>query len=305
MYSIAAFYKFTELADYAAWQRPLVDLCESNQILGTVLLASEGINGTIAGSADGVGSVLNHIRSDPRTADLPVKFATADTPPFHRLKVRLKNEIVSLGVGPVDSEHNTGNKVSPMDWNDLISDPNVVLVDTRNDYEYAVGTFEGAINPRTRSFTEFPDWVASNPDLDDKPKVAMFCTGGIRCEKASAYLKDLGFEDVYELDGGILRYLETVPEAESTWNGECYVFDRRVSVGHGLVPGDNEICVNCDRVLDPNDRSEPGYVQGVTCGACVDTISEGRKARFTERQHQIELASERGTVHLGRSVEAT
>lgn len=303
MHTIAAFYTFTELADYASWQEPLTDLCELNEVFGTILLASEGINGTIAGPAYGVEAVIDHIRSDARTADLPVKLATADTPPFHRLRVRLKSEIVSLGVGPVDSEHNTGHRVSPAEWNNLIADPNVVLVDARNHYENAVGTFDGAINPRTRSFTQFPEWVASTHELADKPKVAMFCTGGIRCEKASAYLKGLGFDEVYQLDGGILAYLETVPEDESAWTGECYVFDRRVSVGHGLVPGDNEICVNCDRVLGPADRLEPGYVKGVTCIACVDTISDDRRARFTERQHQMELAADRGVNHLGRSID--
>jgi UPF0176 protein len=253
MFHIAAFYKFTELADYAALREPLLNVCRSN-----------GVN--------------------------------------LRLKVRLKSEIVSLGVGDVDSASGTGIRVAPEDWNDLISDPDVILIDARNDYENAIGSFSGAINPSTRSFTQFPEWIASNPDMADHPKVAMFCTGGIRCEKASAYLKDQGFDEVYQLDGGILRYLETIPETESAWEGECYVFDRRVSVGHGLVPGDNEICPNCNTVLSADDRTMPGYSVGVACGGCVDTITDDRRERFTERQHQIELAAERGDQHFGGQV---
>ena len=299
MFHIAAFYKFTDLTDYASLRDPLLERCRENDVIGTVLLAAEGINGTIAGPKDGVAAVLDHIRSDSRTSDLVAKHSTSERDPFLRLKVRLKKEIVSLGVGVVDSAEGTGTRVAPEDWNDLIARSDVVLIDTRNDYEYAVGTFGGATNPRTRSFTQFPDWIAENEDLDARPKVAMFCTGGIRCEKASAYLKTQGFDEVYQLDGGILRYLETIPETESAWEGECYVFDRRVSVGHGLVPGHNEICPNCNAVLSPEDRSADGYAVGVTCAGCVDTISDDRRSRFTERQHQIELAAERGIGHLG------
>jgi UPF0176 protein len=300
VFEIAAFYKFVPLPDHEDLRDPLIRICDANEVLGTVLLASEGVNGTIAGSASGVESVLDHLRSDSRLADLVTKHSQAEQPPFLRLKVRIKREIVSLGVGEVDAAGNTGHRVAPEDWNDLIAQPDVLVIDTRNDYEYAVGTFEGAVNPRTRSFTEFPDWIESNRANVDKPKIAMFCTGGIRCEKASAYLKEQGFDDVYQLDGGILRYLETVPEADSSWEGECYVFDRRVTVGHGLVPGDKEMCVNCDRVLGPDDRTEPGYIEGVCCAVCASSITEDRRARFTERQHQINLAIERGTAHLGR-----
>ncbi|KAA3639491.1 MAG: rhodanese-related sulfurtransferase [Armatimonadetes bacterium] len=300
MFRIAAFYRFVELDTFADLRDPLHRVCRENDVVGTVLLAPEGINGTIAGSEDGVVAVLDHIRSvDPRLAEIDVKFSESLEAPFVRLKIRLKKEIVSLGVGAVDTVRSTGQRVPPEDWNSLISDPNIVLIDARNDYEVAVGTFDGAINPATRSFTQFPQWIASRPELADKPRIAMFCTGGIRCEKASAYLKDQGFEDVYQLDGGILRYLETVPEEDSSWNGECYVFDRRVSVGHGLVPGDKEICVNCNRVLGDDDRSRNGYIEGVSCPACADSITESRRARFAERQHQIELARKRGTSHLG------
>ncbi len=300
MFAIAAFYKFVPLPDFADLREPLLRVCESNDVMGTILLASEGVNGTIAGPHEGVAAVVDHLRSDARLDDLVTKHSEALDPPFLRLKVRLKREIVSLGAGEVDSAGNTGHRVAPEDWNDLIARPDVLLIDTRNDYEYAVGTFEGALNPVTRSFTEFPEWIEANRDMVAKPKIAMFCTGGIRCEKASAYLRDRGFDEVYQLDGGILHYLETIPEAESAWDGECYVFDRRVTVGHGLTPGDKEICVNCDRVLDADDRTLDGYEEGVTCATCVDTITPDRLSRFRERQHQIALASTRGTTHLGQ-----
>jgi len=304
MFHIATFYKFVSLENLRKTRKRVETLCLKNDAHGTILIASEGINGTIAGPSDGIAAVLDGLRSDPCFEDLVVTYSTASEPPFLRLRVRLKKEIVSLGVGAVDAVHRTGHRVSPGDWNALISDPDIVLIDARNDYEVAVGTFAGAINPGTRSFTQFPEWIASSPEFASKPRIAMFCTGGIRCEKASAYLKDQGFDDVYQLDGGILRYLDTVPEDDSTWDGECYVFDRRVSVGHGLLPGDNEICVNCNRVLGAADRSEDGYVEGVSCPACVDSITEDRRTRFAERQHQIELAKQRGTSHLGSSIDA-
>jgi UPF0176 protein len=299
VFHIAAFYKFTHLDDHASLREPLLAVCRENDVKGTILLASEGINGTIAGPNEGVTAVLTHMRSDPRLADLAAKHSTADSDPFLRLKVRLKAEIVSLGVGEIDAVEETGIRVDPQDWNELIARPDVVVIDTRNDYEFAIGSFAGATNPQTRSFTQFPEWVGSNPELASRPKIAMFCTGGIRCEKASAYLKDQGFEEVYQLDGGILRYLETTPEAESVWEGECYVFDRRVSVGHALVPGDNEICPNCNAVLSAEDRTMEEYAVGVTCNGCVDSITDDSRARFRERQHQIELATERGDQHLG------
>jgi len=300
MFQIAAFYQFTRLDDYAALRDPLLATCQANRVLGTVLLAEEGVNGTIASeSREAIEAVLDHLRSDPRLTDLRAKYSTAAEPPFLRLKVRLKKEIVTLGVGEVDAVQGTGTRVAPDEWNELIARDDVILIDTRNDYEHAVGTFEGALNPQTRSFGEFPDWIAEQ-DFENPPKVAMFCTGGIRCEKASAWLLDNGFDEVFQLDGGILKYLETVPENESTWDGECYVFDRRVTVGHGLVPGDTEICVNCNRVIDASDRDLDGYEEGVTCPSCVESISDDRRSRFRERQHQITLARQRGTTHFGR-----
>lgn len=303
MFHIAAFYRFAPLDDFESMRAPLRAVCEENEVLGTILLADEGVNGTIAApTAAGVEAVLDHLRSDPRLSDLEAKYSTATEPPFLRLKVRLKKEIVTLGVGDVDAVTNTGTKVPPAEWNDLIRRDDVVVIDTRNDYEYAIGTFEGAINPETDSFGEFPEWIDEHTNLDEPPKIAMFCTGGIRCEKASAWLRERGFEEVYQLEGGILKYLEKVPETESTWDGECYVFDRRVTVGHGLEVGDTEVCINCNRVVTPDDRDRDGYETGVTCPACVDAITDDRRARFRERQYQIELAAQRGTAHLGRSV---
>jgi UPF0176 protein len=298
MYTIAAFYHFAPVDNPAALKAAVLATASTVAISGTILIAPEGVNGTIAGSEDGVSAVLDRIRNTKGFANLAVKVASDDTDPFLRFKVRVKKEIVSLGVGDVDTQAKTAVHVSPDQWNDLISDPDVVVIDTRNAYEVAVGTFDGAVDPGTRSFTEFPEWIRRNPDLRGK-RLAMFCTGGIRCEKATAYLKDEGFTDVFQLDGGILKYLETVDKDESMWNGECYVFDRRVSVGHGLVPGNLEICPNCDTVLDDAARSATGYRTGVTCPACHDAITADRFTRFSERQHQIELADARGTTHLG------
>ena len=304
-FHIAAFYRFVELHEHADLVGPLTRMCALHGTTGTILVAPEGVNGTIAGSRDGVDSVLDHLRSDPRLADLEAKTSTANSAPFLRMKVRLKKEIVSLGVGPVDVVANTGTRIPPDAWNEVISDPDVVVVDTRNDYEVAVGTFRGAISPATASFTEFPEWVANAPELADKPPIAMFCTGGIRCEKASAYLRDQGFDTVFQLDGGVLKYLETVKISDSAWEGECYVFDRRVSVGHDLIPGDYESCPNCSTALDAGARRSPKYVKGVACEVCADTTSDDRRRRFTERQSQIDLAEARGQHHLGQVPGAT
>jgi UPF0176 protein len=301
VFHIAAFYRFADLPDYEAFQDRLVGLAAEGGVKGTILLAPEGVNGTIAGARDEVEAMLDLLRTDPRLAGLTEKWSMAESDPFLRLKVRLKNEIVTLRVGEVDSINNTGNHVPPDQWNELISDPDTIVIDTRNDYEHAIGTFANAVNPETRRFGEFPKWIESQPNIKDK-KLAMFCTGGIRCEKGTAYLKEQGFEEVYQLEGGILNYLEVMPPDESLWDGECYVFDRRVSVGHGLVPGDLEVCPNCNTVLDEADRGRAEYRVGVHCAACHDTISEDRVTRFSERQRQIELATERGELHLGHIV---
>ncbi|MGI9643108.1 MAG: rhodanese-related sulfurtransferase [Acidimicrobiia bacterium] len=300
MFHIAAFYRFTEIQDPAAIREEILVVCGSNDVKGTILLAPEGLNGTIAGPQEGIENVLDHLRSLDEIDQLPAKHSTATSDPFLRLKVRIKKEIVTLGVGTVDTRANTGEHVPASDWNELISDPDVTVVDTRNTYEVAIGSFEGATDPHTRSFTEFPDWITATDGLAKDTKLAMFCTGGIRCEKATAYLAEQGFTNLFQLEGGILKYLESVPEADSMWDGECYVFDRRVSVGHGLVPGTMEVCPNCNVVVNTEARGAEGYRTGVTCPECFDTITDDRKARFAERQRQIDLAAERGTQHLGR-----
>ena len=299
MYTVAALYHFTRFDDPAALRDPLLDLCKSKGIMGTLLLAKEGINGTIAGPRAGIDAVLAHIRALPGSADLEHKESTASTPPFHRMKVRLKKEIVTMGQPDVDPVSRVGNYVDPADWNDLISAPDVAVIDTRNDYEVAIGTFEGAVDPETKSFGEFPEWWEKNKHRFHNKRIAMFCTGGIRCEKSTNYLMGQGVEDVYHLKGGILKYLEEVPQDQSKWDGECFVFDARVSVGHGLEEGPHILCHACRRPLRPEDRDNPAFEQGVSCHQCIDETSEADKGRFRERQKQMQLAKERGTHHIG------
>jgi UPF0176 protein len=301
VFHIAAFYLFAGLQRLETVRDRLVAFGAECDVKGTVLLAPEGVNGTIAGPKEDVEAFLELLRSVDRLSELEAKWSTAEEDPFLRLKVRLKKEIVTLRVGDVDAANNTATHVPASEWNELISDPDTVVIDTRNDYEFSIGTFASAVNPETRRFGEFPAWIESHPDMKCK-RIAMFCTGGVRCEKGTAYLREQGFEEVYQLEGGILAYLETVEQEDSLWNGECYVFDRRVSVGHGLVPGNLEVCLNCNTVLGDGDRSLPGYLVGVHCESCHDTISEDRRARFTERQHQIELAAARGQPHLGQAL---
>ena len=300
---IAALYKFVQLSDYTALQKPLFDYCEANQVKGTLLLAEEGINGTIAGSAAGVQAVLEYLRQDPRLATLAHKESWAEEMPFYRMKVKLKREIVTMGVPNVHASTMAGTYVKPEQWNQLIADPDVVVVDVRNDYEVSIGSFAGAVNPHTASFTEFPEWVkaqsAEGGLLSKTSKVAMFCTGGIRCEKSTAYLRSQGFDEVYHLEGGILKYLETVPEEESRWDGECFVFDERVSVLHGLAPGNYELCRACRQPLSAADKLSEFFVDGVSCPHCHDTHTEEQKQRFMERQKQVELAKKRHQRHIG------
>lgn len=300
-YLTAALYKFVDLPEHATWREPLRTLCESQGVKGTLLLAREGINGTIAGPEAGVRAVLAWLRGDTRLADLQHKESWADTPPFHRLKVRLKHEIVTLGVPGLDPTRTVGTYVKPADWNALIEQPDVLLIDTRNDYEVKIGTFEGAVNPGIRSFTELPAWLAQQPALQgpNKPRVAMFCTGGIRCEKSTALLKMQGFEEVYHLEGGILKYLEEVAPGSSRWRGECFVFDERVSVGHGLAPGASELCRSCRWPLTEEDRQSPLFEQGVSCPHCHDQRDAAARERLAERQRQVLLARERGAQHIG------
>ncbi len=298
MYTIAALYHFTRFDDPASLQDPLLALCKAEGVRGILLLAGEGINGTIAGRRAAIDRVLAHIRALPGCADLEHKESIAETQPFGRLRVRLKNEIVTMGQPDVDPMAGTGHYVDPADWNDLITSPDVAVIDTRNDYEVAIGTFEGAIDPETASFRDFPAWWEANKDRFHNKRIAMFCTGGIRCEKSTNYLLGQGIEDVYHLKGGILKYLEEVPQDQSTWNGECFVFDGRVSVGHGLKEGPHQLCYACRRPILPEDMSRAEYEHGVSCHHCVDETSEDDKNRFRERQKQIALSEARGEKHM-------
>ncbi len=303
---VAALYRFTPFADCAALKAPLALVCCSNDVKGTLLLAPEGINGTIAGTDAGVEAVLDHIRALPGCADLDVKESRAEQPPFHRMKVRLKREIVTMGEPDVDPRLGAGRYVEPAQWNALIAEPGVVVIDTRNDYEVAVGTFAGAIDPGTTSFRDFPDWFRANRErllgAGAAPKVAMFCTGGIRCEKATAFLKAEGVAEVFHLKGGVLKYLETVAPDESLWRGECFVFDERVAVGHGLARGSHELCRACRMPVSVAARLSPLYVEGVSCPACHDARDAAQRARYAERHRQTQLAEARGQAHVGAAL---
>jgi UPF0176 protein len=295
---VAAVYKFVKLPDFAEKQHSLLSLCQSHGVKGTILLAPEGINGTIAASRQAVDSVLSFLRSDPRLADLEHKESYADGSPFERMKVRLKKEIVTIGRTGVDPNEQVGTYVSPKDWNELICDPEVTVVDTRNDYEVRIGTFKGAENPHTESFREFPEYVHKHLDPNKHKKVALFCTGGIRCEKASSFMLSQGFQEVYHLKGGILKYLEEVPESESLWDGECFVFDQRIAVSHGLETGSYDMCPSCGRPISEADKSSPKYQEGVSCAYCFDSLSEEKKTRQQEKKRQLELARKRNGQDL-------
>ncbi|MXQ08151.1 rhodanese-related sulfurtransferase [Alphaproteobacteria bacterium GH1-50] len=299
MIVVAALYRFTPFPDPAALKAPLAEIACANGVRGTLLLAREGINGTIAGTRKGIDAVLDHIRALPGCADLDWKESEADTNPFGRLKVRLKKEIVTLGQEDVDPRRKVGAYVPPSDWNNLISRPDVAVIDTRNGYEVAIGTFEGAVDPETETFRDFPAWWAANRHRFEGKKIAMFCTGGIRCEKATNWLIGQGVEDVFHLKGGILKYLEEVPEEQSLWRGECFVFDQRVSVGHGLSPGAHDLCHACRHPISETDKAHPDFELGVSCARCIGTYSEADRARFRERQRQVELAAARGSEHFG------
>ena len=299
-FRVAALYRFAAFDDPAALKPALLAACEENSVKGTILLAGEGINGTIAGPDAGIDAVLRHIRTLPGCEEIEVKFSCASKMPFNRMKVRLKREIVTMGEADIDPVGSVGRYVAPKDWNALIDDPETIVIDTRNDYEVAIGTFAGAIDPETESFGDFPRWFRERREtLGKAPKVAMFCTGGIRCEKATALLRQEGVEDVYHLKGGILSYLEHVPAEESRWEGECFVFDERVSVTHGLGEGSYELCRACRRPVDAEGMASEAYVEGVSCPACIDEKSDEQRARYAERQRQAEMARMRGTRHVG------
>ena len=297
---ITALYKFVELEDINSIKANLDSLCEKQGLKGTLLLAQEGINGTVAGSAQATEALLGFFKNDERLSDISYKQSYADKVPFFRMKVRLKKEIVTIGLSDVDPRRQVGQYVKPKDWNNLISNPEVLLIDTRNDYEYEVGTFEGAINPNTNNFREFPGYIQKNFDPDKHKKIAMFCTGGIRCEKASSYLLEQGYEDVFHLEGGILKYLEDVEKQNSLWDGECFVFDQRVTVDHDLKPGGFDQCHGCRRPISEKDKLSEKYMQGVSCPKCYDGLSDDQKNRFAMREKQIQLAKQRGETHMGK-----
>ncbi|ODP37327.1 rhodanese-related sulfurtransferase [Sphingomonas turrisvirgatae] len=295
---VAALYQFTKFGDPAAIKAPLAALCCAEGVKGTLLLAREGINGTIAGSDAGIAAVLTHVRALPDCGAIEVKESRAATMPFHRMKVRLKREIVTMGQPDIDPL-DTGHYVAPQDWNALIADPDAVVIDTRNDYEVAIGTFAGAIDPGTKSFGDFPAWFQAHRDDLAGKKVAMFCTGGIRCEKSTAYLKAQGIDDVFHLKGGILAYLEQVPAEQSRWQGECFVFDERVSVGPGLTLGSYGLCRACRMPVGEAERKSPLFEEGVSCPACHASRTEAQRAGYRERHRQAMLAAARGEAHVG------
>lgn len=300
---VAALYKFTRLTDCGALRQELAALCCSLGIKGTLLLAPEGINGTVAGSDAAIARLLDRVRALPDCADAEIKLSRAEAMPFHRMKVRIKREIVTMGQPDIDPLSGVGHYVAPEDWNALIADPDTIVIDTRNDYEVAAGTFTGAIDPATKSFREFPAWFRAERErllgAGKAPRVAMFCTGGIRCEKSTAFLKAEGLDEVYHLQGGILKYLETVPPEQSLWQGECFVFDQRVAVGHGLAPGTHVLCHACRRPVSAEGRQSPYYVEGVSCAACHAERSDEQRAGYAERHRQEKLAEDRGEAHVG------
>ncbi|MDA9102911.1 rhodanese-related sulfurtransferase [Candidatus Thioglobus sp.] len=299
MLTICALYKFTRLDDFEEIQGPLKIFLESLNIRGTLLLAKEGVNGTIAGDNDSIMKSLDYLQKDERLVGLEYKFSYSEKPPFKRLKVKLKKEIVTLGVSDIDPIFSSGTYVKPADWNELVNDPNVVLIDTRNNYEFEIGSFKGSINPNTETFREFPAYTKNNLEKYRGKKIAMFCTGGIRCEKSTAYLKSKGFENVFHLQGGILKYLEEVKEDESLWEGECFVFDDRVAVKHNLELGKYDQCHACRFPITDEDKEHPHYEKGASCPRCYGTKNSSQVSRYREREKQVQLAKSRGESHIG------
>jgi UPF0176 protein len=305
MYIVSALYHFVLLEDFERLQAPILSKMKENGILGSLLLAREGINGTISGKPEDMSRFLSFLREDPRFAKIHIKDSCHEKPPFERTKVKLKKEIVTMGVEDINPNIHAGTYIKPKDWNAFISLPNVAVFDVRNDYEVSIGTFSGAINPETNTFREFPEFVDEHlAGLPKDQKIAMYCTGGIRCEKSTAYLKQRGFTEVYHLEGGILKYLEEVPEAESLWEGECFVFDERVSVKHGLGKGQYDQCYACRMPITEEDKQQDTYVKGISCLHCHGTKEAAQQARYAERQKQITLAAKRGQKHVGGSMQA-
>ena len=301
---VCALYKFVSLPDFELIQKPLLAEMETSGIKGTLLLANEGINGTVAGSQEAIDNLLIWLASQPGLNNIVHKFSFDETMPFYRTKVKLKKEIVTMGIEGIDPLKVVGTYVKPKDWNALISDPEVLLVDTRNEYEVKIGTFKNAVDPKTDTFREFPAYVKEHLDPAKHKKVAMFCTGGIRCEKSTAYLKEQGFDEVYHLEGGVLKYLEEVKQEESLWEGECFVFDNRVAVNHELEKGQYDQCNACRMPITEAEKASEAFVQGVSCPHCIDTISDKQRQRFEERERQMQLADKRGEAHIGSDVGA-
>ena len=298
---VAALYKFVEINDLLSLQDNLYNICEENNIMGTILIAGEGINGTISGKHNEIKETISSLTNDNRFSNIEIKYSSTDKQPFHRMKVRLKKEIVTIGLPEINPNKKVGKYVKPEDWNELISDPNVVVIDTRNKYETKIGSFQNALDPETSSFREFPDWVKKFKNSEDNTnkKIAMFCTGGIRCEKASSLMKEEGFEDVYHLQGGILKYLETVDKENSLWNGECFVFDQRVCLTDELEVGSYKMCFACRMPITEEEMLNEKYIEGISCIYCYDKTTKEKKERFGSRQKQILLAKKRGEKHLG------
>ncbi len=305
-YKVAALYRFCRLEAFRELRQPLAAFCDAHGIRGTLLLAHEGINGTVAGTDEGIDALVDHLHSIPGMDGMELKFSRSAEMPFNRMKVRLKREIVTMGVEDLDPVRGAGAYVEPDAWNALVDDPETVVIDTRNDYEVRLGTFRGAVNPDTASFRDFPAWAEGQREALAGRRVAMFCTGGIRCEKATAFMRSIGVEEVYHLKGGILKYLEKVPADDSRWDGECFVFDERVSLVHGLEEGEAELCRACRHPLTAEDRASPDYVSGVSCPHCRDKRTDEDRTRYAERQRQVELAARRGTAaHIGQPVATT
>ncbi|PKG58943.1 MULTISPECIES: rhodanese-related sulfurtransferase [unclassified Shewanella] len=299
---VCAMYKFVSLPEFENIQKPLLSVMEASGVKGTLLLANEGINGTVAGSQAAIDALLAWLSSQPGLDNIVHKLSFDDDMPFYRTKVKLKKEIVTMGVEGIDPNKVVGTYVKPKDWNALISDPEVLLVDTRNDYEVQIGTFKNALDPQTTTFREFPEYVKQNLDPAKHKKVAMFCTGGIRCEKSTAYLKEQGFDDVYHLEGGILKYLEEVKQEESLWEGECFVFDNRVAVNHDLEKGQYDQCNACRMPITVEEKASAQFEQGVSCPHCIDTVTDKQRERFLERERQVQLSKQRGEAHIGSDV---
>lgn len=302
-YVTCALYKFVALPNYGSIRHPLLEIMTDNQVFGTLLLAAEGINGTISGTRIGIDSVLNWLAQQPGLENIDTKESYSDNIPFYRTKVKLKKEIVTMGVEGIDPNQVVGTYVKPADWNELISDPDVLVVDTRNDYEVEIGTFKDAINPKTKSFREFPAWATENISADKNKKIAMFCTGGIRCEKSTAFMREQGFDEVYHLEGGILKYLEEIPKDQTLWQGECFVFDNRVAVDHDLKRGSYDQCHACRMPITEEEKNLDSYQEGLSCHHCFGTLSEEQKQRFAQRQKQMQLAKARGEEHIGSAAQ--